>query len=483
MRTDLQIFSFLETADWVVFGLVLLVTLASVVYGNLRRHRLPESGEEADLLDLLIMGRRLTLPLFTATLVATWYGGIFSVTEFTFDVGLYNWLTQGVFWYAAYLIFAFALVGRIRGSEAKTMPELLGTMFGPRSARLGAWLNLFNVLPITYVLMMGIFMQLLFGGNILIWMALGMAGVTAYSTIGGLRSVVYSDLIQFVVMCLSVALVIGFSMQTFGGLGWLRANPNIPEGHWKPMGAGIAWSTTLVWGFLALGTLVDPNFYQRCLAAKDVKTARRGILFATGVWVCFDFCTTFGALYALATLPEAVSREAYLIYSVQLLPAGVRGFFLAGILATILSTLDSYLFLSGTIAAYDLAPKKWKGNVAFHHLGTVAMAVVAVAGASWFHLADLNLVDVWKIFGGYATACIFLPLMAGYIWPGKISDRGFVNACEYGILLMTLHYLLRILLPGVEGLQTLEPFYSGLAGTLLGFWAPAAKPGPPPPEA
>lgn len=463
----------LNPADWLVFALVLLVTFLTVMYGNLRRRRLPDKGGEADLLDLLLMGRRLTLPLFTATLVATWYGGIFSVTEYAMDVGLYNWLTQGVFWYVAYLIFAFCLVKRIRDTRARTMPELLGGMFGPGSGKLGGWLTLLNVLPVTYVMMIGLFCTTVFGGQMWVWMAVGTAVVVAYSTFGGFRSVVFSDLVQFGVMCASVALVIVFSMSVHGGIGWLRGHPNIPPEHWKPFGDGIPLGTTLVWGFLALGTLVDPNFYQRCLAAKDVKTARKGILWATAVWVCFDFCTTFGAFYTLANLPDAAPRTAYLQYSVGLLPTGVRGFFLAGFLATILSTLDSYLFLSGTVAAYDLAPKRWKGNIRFHHLGTVGMALFAVVAAVLFERTGENLVEIWKFFGGYATGSILVPLLAGYVFPGRISDRGFVRGCLGGILGMTAHYAARhaaeSFFPGSGFLTEIEPFYTGLVCTLTVF--------------
>jgi len=50
--------------------------------------------------------------LFVGTLVATWYGGIFGVTFIAFEKGLYNFLTQGVFWYIAYLIFACFYCGQ-----------------------------------------------------------------------------------------------------------------------------------------------------------------------------------------------------------------------------------------------------------------------------------------------------------------------------------------------------------------------------------
>ncbi len=470
MKNSIFIPEHLSTADWGVFAFVLLITLGAVVYGNLRQRKIETAGGDERLLDLLLMGRRLTLPLFTGTLVATWYGGIFSVTQYAYEDGLYSWVTQGAFWYVAYLIFAFFLVRRIRETEARTMPHLLEKMFGPLSGKLGAWLNLFNVLPVVYVISLGLFLQLLFGGSLWVCMLIGTVGVLTYSTVGGLRSVVFSDMIQFGVMCSAVLLVIVFSMKNFGGLGWLHASTSVPASHWNPFQGHYSMGTTFVWGLVALGTLVDPNFYQRCLAAKDVRTAQKGILLATLIWVGFDFCTTFGAIYARAALPDIDSKTAYLTYAVQLLPVGVRGFFLAGILATILSTLDSYLFLSGTVVAYDLAPKKWKGSVGFHHLGTIGIALLAVAIAYFFYdEEDTMLVDIWKFFGGFSTACLLFPLLMGYMLPGRLSDRNFVVSCVGGGLAMSVFYVMKWAWDLGDFWEGYEPFYFGLAGTIPGL--------------
>ncbi len=473
MYKDLHLSSALSSVDWLVFGLVLLLTLAAVLWGHWRRRH--HVHGEAGMLDLLLMGRRLTLPLFTATLVATWYGGILPVTEYAFDNGLYSWVTQGFFWYSAYLVFAFLLVGRVRSTEARTMPEMLEGLFGPFAGRVGAWFNLLNVLPVVYVLSLGIFLQRLFGGGVFAWMAAGTALVVLYSTLGGLRSVVYSDLVQFVVMCASVAMIVAFSMARFGGIGWLRASPHIPDGHWNPMGEGIPLGGTLVWGLVAFGTLVDPNFYQRCLAARDAATARRGILLATVVWIGFDFCTTFGAFYALAAIPGAEKSTAYLVYGVQLLPPGLRGFFLAGVLATILSTLDSYLFLCGTLVSVDLAPRRWRNQVRLHHLGTVAMAAVAVLATQLF--ANLALVEIWKFFGGMNAACLLAPLMIGMAFPGRVRDRCFALSTLGGALAMIVFLLARA--QGGEQWNDfwkgMEPFYFGLAASLPGPLADAFR--------
>lgn len=426
----LDIRHILSPLDWIVFTAVLFMTFASIAWGYSRKKK--QETDSESFLDLLLMGRQLTLPLFIATLVATWYGGIFGVTRIAFEKGIYNFVTQGLFWYISYLIFAFFLIKKIAPYNAVTLPDLIAKMFGPKSSTLSALFNFFNVLPIAYIISLGLFTQILFGGPLLANMFFGTTIVILYSLFGGLRAVVYSDLVQFFVMCASVLLVFLLSVWTFGGTSFLVEN--LPATHFEWTG-GEGILTTFVWGFIALATLVDPNFYQRCFAAKSEFTAKKGIIISTVIWFCFDICTTAGAMYARALIPEADSSQAYLIYALQLLPDGLRGFFLAGVLATILSTLDSYLFLAGTTLSFDLMPKKWKGRIYLHHLGIILVGLIAIAMAMLF---DGNIKNVWKLLGSYFASCLLLPVLAGHVFPGKIQDKEFVFASLLGVISVSL---------------------------------------------
>ncbi|MDD0854858.1 sodium:solute symporter family protein [Halobacteriovorax sp. GB3] len=456
-QQSVDIQSLISPLDWVVFAFTIALTAASVLYGNSLKKK--TTNEKDNFLDLLLMGRKLTLPLFVSTLVATWYGGIFGVTEIAFNNGIYNFITQGAFWYVAYLIFAFFIIHKIKSYQAVTLPDLIGKMFGPNSAKLSALFNLFNVLPIAYTISLGLFLQTLFGGELLFNMSIGLIFVVLYSMWGGLRSVVFSDIIQFFVMCLGVFLVFSTSISTFGGLDFLKAN--LPTTHFEPLG-GHGLATTLVWGLIALSTLVDPNFYQRCFAAESEKTAKKGIIISTGIWFLFDICTTFGAMYARAVLPEAESSTAYLTYAVQLLPDGLRGLFLAGILATILSTLDSYLFLAGTTITFDLLPIKWREKVSIHHLGVLSTAFISLILAYHF---DGNIKLVWKTLGSYSAACLLLPVLFGYLFPGKISDKQFLFSSILGIVFTT--YWRNAPLPGFYA--QIDELYAGIVATSMGL--------------
>jgi len=463
MKFDLNIDlrTILSSLDWIVFTAILILTIASVLYGQYLRKKQSssKSGKDFAFLDLLLMGRKLTLPLFVATLVATWYGGIFGVTKIAFEQGIFNFITQGVFWYVSYLIFAFFVTHKVTKYKAVTLPDLVSKMFGPASGKLSAVFNFFNVLPIAYVISLGLLIQTFMGGEVWQGMLLGVFIVILYTLNGGFRAIVFSDLIQFFVMCIGVFLVVVFSVKTFGGIGFLKAN--LPDTHFTVTGGeGIA--ATLVWGFIALSTLVDPNFYQRVFAAKDTRTAKKGIIISTVIWILFDICTTSGAMYARAAIPEAASDKAYLIYALQILPDGVRGFVLAGILATILSTLDSYLFIAGTTLSYDLMPKRYKGKIYIHHLGMILVGVLAVFLGVVF---KGNIKNVWKTLGSYSASCLLLPVMYGYIFPGKIKDKQFIFASLLGVIVVSVWR--NVNLTGFW--QNIDELYMGIVATSLGL--------------
>lgn len=440
--------------DWTVFVLVLIVTFGVVYYGNYT-HKQPK--DNFNIIDHLLMGRKLTLPLFVGTLVATWYGGIFGVTQIAFEKGIYNFITQGLFWYIAYIIFALFMVGKITKYEAMTLPDLVGKMFGKRSRVTAAIFNFFNVVPIAYVISLGIFIKSFTSLSLEAGMIVGLIIVLSYSVWGGLRSVVLSDMVQFFVMVTSVLLVIVFSVAEFGGLSYLQTKL---EPRYFSVTSDEGYLQMFVWGFIALSTLADPNFYQRCFAAESPQVAKKGILFSTMVWVVFDLCTTFGAMYAKAHLPDAAAGEAYLIYSVKILPIGLKGFFLAGILATILSTLDSYLFLAGSTLTYDLSSENQQSNPIFHSLGILFVGLLSFAMAKFF---DGNIKLVWKTLGSYSAGCILFPLLWGHLSQRRLTDTQFVASCLISVLTMTVWKFLLM----NQFKVSLDPLYIGVLTSFM----------------
>lgn len=379
--------------------------------------------------------------MFTATLVATWYGGIFGVAEIAFNEGIYNFLTQGVFWYACYILFALFILPKIQTDKHITFANLVTKEIGPMAGKWAALLNIGNLLPIAYILSLGKFLELTFGFDMIISMPIGLLMVLCYSLVGGFRSVVYSDLIQFFVMFTSVVLVFVFCLFKFG----MTPLQSLPDRYFSVTGRG-GVGETLMWGLIAFGTLVDPNFYQRSFAAGSKKIAKNGIFAATIIWMIFDLSLTFGAMYAVS-----LQGSDYFSFSLLTLPIGLKGFFLAGILATILSTLDSYLFLAGATLAHDVLKKE---SVRAQRMAVIFIAAMALV-CSFFSNGSIK--AVWSTLGSISTAALLVPMLFHY-FKRNLNERTFLASSITGVLVTILFQFYP---------TSIQPIYLGIIAGLV----------------
>ncbi len=401
-----QVLIHLESLDlFVILGYFLATLAMGAVLGRQVR--------EAE--EFLLAGRRLTLPLFVGSLVATWYGGLLGVGEISYKDGLVNWLTQGGFWYLTYLLFALALARRLNRSGHTTLPDQMGALHGPSARLLATGLNFLNVVPVAYLLSLGLMIRLVTGWPL--WLAVVVGAVTAglYSLLGGFKAVVYTDMLQFGLMCLAVALIIFYAVGTLGGGAYLEAR--LPATHLQVAGDYSAQELA-VWALIALSTLVDPNFYHRCYAAGSPAVARNGIILAVGFWMLFDVCTTFGGLYARAALPDVDPRMAYPMLADTLLPAGAKGIFVTGVLATIMSTVDSYCLVGAMGLSHDLIRRtlgrgRGEGDTVLHtRAGVVLTGGLAMVLALAF---PGSIKSIWKTMGSLSTSAVLLPMVLGLL--------------------------------------------------------------------
>jgi SSS family solute:Na+ symporter len=453
--------AYLTGLDWLVFGLACCLCLSLILYGNRTKKSTPDVTNNAhtSLLEYLLMGRQLTLPLFISTLAATWYGNIFGVTQIAFEQGIYNLVTQGIFWYITYIVFAIYLVKKIRSYDATSLPELVKNIYGKKSAKLTAILVFFKTLPITYAMSIGLLLQCFLPLSLFQATSVGVSVIVLYAVSGGLRTIVYSDVALFIIMCFGVGLVLLCSVATFGGLGFLQNN--LPSSYFRPCGTNTL-PTTLVWFLIACTTtFISPSFYQRCMAAASNRVATQGILISTLIWFMFDICTTFGAMYAKAVIPETESLYAYITYGIQLLPVGFRGLLLASIAAAIIAALDSFLFIASNILMYDFPIVKFNSLKLQHAASILITALLTILISIFF---DGRVESAWLICKSYFSACLLLPILFGYFSPIFANDKLFISNCILSCLSITIWrlYLMQYN-PGIDA------FYIGCITTCIVF--------------
>lgn len=399
-------------ADW-------LVVVAYAVGVPALGFKLAKRSENAE--DYFLAGRRLTLPAFVMTLVTTWYGGILGISEYSYRYGLANWFVFGLPYYVAALLFAAFLAKRARQTSFINLPDQLFAAYGPRVARAGAFVVFVATLPASYVLMVGVLVGMLFGWPLPISVIVGTLVSVIYVHRGGFRAVLKNDFVQFTLMFTGFMALVAVL--------WFKAGPlwsiwdRLPATHREVTG-GQSWGDIAVWYFIALATLIEPAFYQRCYAAQDRATARNGILVSVCFWLLFDLLTTTAGLYAAALYQHLANPvAAFPQLAIDYLPAGLLGYFWVTMFAVVMSTVESYLFVAAITGGRDL----WLGDARRNSdAGLVAsrravwvVAVLAVVLALFFQ----SVVGLWYIVGSVSTPALLLPVLSTFTSNYRFSER------------------------------------------------------------
>jgi len=301
--------------------------------------------------DYLLSGRKVGFFLFVLINVSTWYGGIIGVGEFTYRYGLVSWFTQGLPYYFFAFLFALLFAKKIREASLFTIPDKLAEVYGKKAGLISSITVFILVSPAPYLLISANLISLVFDTHIIISLFISVILSGSYLIKGGFRSNIYADAFQFFVMFIGFIIILIASIVSFGGLEFLQSN--LPSSHLSITG-GTSPVFIIVWFLIALWTFADPGFHQRAYAAKSGEIAKKGILISIVLWALFDFLTTSTGLYAKAIMPDlSQPMLAFPLYAEKILTPGLKGIFYAAMFATIISTLNSFLFLSATTIGRD----------------------------------------------------------------------------------------------------------------------------------
>jgi len=394
-----------STSDY----LVITVFFLSVLTIGFISGRKP--GTEAD--DYLLSGRKVGLFLFILTNVSTWYGGILGVGEFTYRYGLVSWFTQGLPYYVFAFLFAIFLAKKIRHASLFTIPDKLTEVYGKKAGLISAVFVFILVSPAPYLLMTANLISLIFGTGIFVSLILGLLLSVAYLLQGGFKANVYTDSFQFFVMFGGFILILFFAYSDYGGVTYLSSN--LPANQLKITG-GASPTFIIVWFLIALWTFADPGFHQRCYAAKSGTVAVKGILISIVFWALFDFLTTTTGLYSRAVLPGIEQPvQSYPLLAEKVLGPGLKGVFYAALFATIMSTLNSFLFLSGTTIGRDFifklnSIKDEKKLKPYTIIGLIISGILSVVLAYYIP----SVIEIWYTIGSFCIPGIILPVVSSY---------------------------------------------------------------------
>jgi len=281
-----------------------------------------------------------------------------------------------------------------------------------------------------------------------------------YTVLGGLRAVVYTDSVQTVILIIGSAFITFFGLSKLGGWSELQlicrqnaenfalwrpnTDPNFP---W--LGVLIASPIIGIWYWCT-----DQYIVQRALSAKDLRNARRGALWGAflKVWPVMIFVVPGLIAYALhqkglITIPTKIADgqevldgdQVFAVMVSSLLPAGLRGLVVGGLLAALMSSLSSLFNSCASLFTVDIY-EKINPKASERHLvtvGRVATMVVVVMGIIWIpvmqRVSQGGLYKYLQSVQGYLAPPITAVFLLG-LFCKRINGKGAVAGLAIGFI-------------------------------------------------
>ena len=387
------------------------------------------------------------------------------------------------------LILGWVMVPFYMRSRVFTMPEFLERRFSPTARWVLSLISL-----VAYVLTkiaVGIFaggivfsvlmpnikfmgLDSFWIGSILVVVLTGL-----YTVLGGLRAVAYNDVIQTVILAVGSLLVTIFGLHALGGWDQLRQiagsdmfnlwKPLIPkgiEGTWAPVKetGRMAWyfNDNYPWiGMLFCAPIIglwywctDQYIVQRALGAPDEREARRGSICAGFLKLLpvFIFIIPGMTCFALAQSNKIPAirevlfddkgqiireqcQQAFPLLVKTVLPAGIRGIVVAGLLAALMSSLAGCFNASSTLFTMDFY-SKFRPKSSQHHLvwvGRIATTIMVLIGLLWIPVirGGKGLYDYLQTVQGYLAPPIFVVFFLG-VFMKRLNGKGCLAALIVG---------------------------------------------------
>jgi SSS family solute:Na+ symporter len=374
------------------------------------------------------------------------------------------------------LLLAWFFVPFYLKSGVFTMPEFLERRYSPAARWYLAVISI-----VAYVLTKisvtifagGIVFEALMGLNFWAGAAIVVIATGIYTVFGGLRAVLYTDMLQAFVFVGGSAAVLFIGLDAVGGWGELRAAAG--SGFfdmWRPMtDPSFPWTGILL-GAPILGVwywCTDQFIVQRVLAAKSIDNARRGAIFGGFLKLLplFIFVIPGVIAHVLAERGElalASPDQALPALIGTLLPAGLRGLVVAGLLAALMSSLSSVFNSCSTLVTWDIY-RKLRPQASERQLvwvGQVATLVMVGFGLAWIPMMKLisgQLYQYLQSVQAYISPPIAAVFLVGLCWK-RVNAAGALAALGTGFVLGLARLLLE--LNGASGSGGFLGWYAGI---------------------
>ena len=478
----------ISTLDLFIIGAYFIVVFGIGYYIAKRI----DTGEDLFLAGRSLMWGTIGLSLFASNISSTTLIGLAGDAYNTgIAVSNYEWMAGLVLVFMAFFFIPFFIRSRLT-----TIPEYLEKRFDVRSRKYFSGLTVVTSIMIDAA--GGIYagtlvLQMFFPELPFLWTAFGLALVAGlYTAAGGLAAVVYTDVIQAVILFIGSCIIALLTFAQFD-FSWAQATAALPDGHLSmihpvddPEGR-LPWLGTLigvpVLGFYYWG--LNQYIVQRILGAKDLKQARWGALLGGLLKLAPLFIMVLPGAWALTLYPDLAEPDmVFPTLVTELLPVGVVGLVLAGLIAAIMSTIDSTLNAASTLITVDFI-KPNKPDLTAEQVGTIGRwitIVLMVAAALWAPMI-LNFEGLWSYIQqmlSFLVPPVVAVFLLGVFWDRMGRHSAFVtlvggHGLSLAIFLVWITDIVNIHFTIIAGILTVLSLLLAIVVALVFDEVPADK--------
>lgn len=422
--------------------------------------------------DYFVAGGRMTTPLLVCTLVSTYYGldVLFGGSEVSYMDGVVAWFFYARPYYLAILLTAVLVARRLKAEAGSlSLPDVAARHYGRGTQAVIAAASFVYSIPLLALMGMGVLFDVMLGLPFAMGVALGAVVSLVYTLFGGLLADALTDTVQFTLMCVTLGIAAVLALGPLGGVDGLRAA--LPASYFEPLGTYPPYML-VVFSLAALSVFVEPAFYQRIFAAES----HRSILVALGIgvvlWAAFDWITTLLGMAAAAYGIQVEPRYALITLTLDVLPVGLAGLFAAGVVATAMSTIDSYLLIAGGNLAWDLYRPLMRPDLSDADALRLTRWGVVVAGAVSVLLALFfrSMASAWIFMSTMLVATAFVPIMAALYLPARPRPAAGLAASLTGVAVATGWVVAINLLGSVDPEWGTSIWRVRVGGTSVDLW-------------
>ncbi len=360
--------------------------------------------------DFHLAGRRLRFILLTGTFCATIVGAssTLGMAGLGYSKGMPAawWMLSGTL---GMLVLSIFFAGKVRASGYYTLPEMVGSFYGEQAKIAASILIALSWLGViaAQIVASGKVLSVVFGGSGTVFMIACTLVFVIYTAHGGQSSVARTDLVQFLIIVIGMA-VLFFASGSLAGFDLLFAQsfPTSPE-----MGG---WDVLSMIFVVGSAYLVGPDMYSRLLSASSPQQARASAFISAIILIPLAFLITSLGVFSRELFPSAQPEEAVLLLLGGLAP-GMEGLVAAALLAAFMSSADTSLMTVTSILTLDLYRKARpfagpENILAASRVAALVAGLLALITAILMPGIIKTLLVAYTVF----TGGLLMPVIAGF---------------------------------------------------------------------